>query len=353
VLLNVAVRAITEKRPDLLVKTLSARQDETTGLYTNLVLAIQNLFEDDENKTINADFDGYPSKSFYIDLYIFAPDETSFNRTDNLPPMPFIEGKTEPITPEHHLYTTLPRTAMPAGVTYPSDINDQAVWDNKWKRVDNEQTVSIPSVLASLTKTGTYTACVVVDSYVSRDEASEWKYGYVNEGNETNNFSCIPLEVKTIPVKVCIEPDQPEGITNAKEQDRTTKQPIQGTFTISLSEKLEYDMTVYFNLIGTASFEHTGEGDYVFDQQNGQDVVVQQGDKTAITLPVGAESFQFSFTPIDDTLFEKDETVTIKLYSPVDSPYQVVPVDGTDCQERATILIEENDFGVYMPMIFR
>ncbi|OKH30835.1 hypothetical protein NIES2119_30135 [[Phormidium ambiguum] IAM M-71] len=92
-----------------------------------------------------------------------------------------------------------------------------------------------------------------------------------------------------------------------------------GTFTFTRTGSKKNDLIVSYSVTGTAT--------------NGTDYNVPLTG--TVTIPAGQDSVSVSITPVDDVLFEKDETVTVKI-DPV-SGYNI----GTE--NSTTVIIAEND----------
>ncbi len=359
ILLNVGLEALTDKQPDLWVEELvpkTSDTDETT--FVGLDVVIKNYFEKD--KTANADFDGNSEKNFYIDMYIFSPGQQWFT-PENPPTIPFIEGESEPVESHHHFYATLEREEMPAEATFPQDPNNQTKWNEEWKYAEGDnfnEPVDIENIMRGLNETGTYTACVVVDSYLETiDDLEQWPDGYVAEGDETDNWLCVPIEVEDVPVKACVMPDMPEEEEHAKEFDKETETTIKGTYTISRSVDRGDDLQIFFNIGGTASLtetEETGEPDYRFDQSGSENTLNIIGKTGSVVIPAGSLAVTFDFTPVDDLLEEGDETVRLTVIEGTEQKlYQPAEIPGTDCKVSSEIIIEDNDYAVYLPLVAR
>jgi len=355
ILLNVGLRVITDKQPDLFVDQIIPKKEGDSKRFVGLDITIRNFFA--KNKTAAADFDGSLNKSFYVDLYIFAPDETPFS-PKNPPPIPFVEGETTPITATHHLYATLRRDSMPANATFPSDPTVQTAWKDKWTDLATKEKVTdLSRIMGSLTKTGTYTACVIVDSFLENaNDRITWPKVYVNEGDENDNWKCVPIDIEDVPVKVCVMKGA-DMKGNAKEQDAQTKQPVKGTYTISRTVDRDVDLEVFFNLGGSTSISETqesGKPDYQFDQKDGKAVVAVKGSLGSVVIPKGSLSVTFDFTPVDDLTQEGDENVELKIIKVAEpSEYEPEAVPDAKCYITENIIIEDNDWYIYLPIIGR
>lgn len=355
VLLNVGLRVITDKEPDLYVDQMIPRQADGSDTFIGLDITIRNLFENEVDKTADANFDGNFPVNFYTDLYIFSPGQPYFTE-DNPPEMPFIEGVSTPLTAtHHHFYATIPREQMAANTTFPPSSDDQSPWDGKWKYAEGENIndpVDMQEIMSGLDDTGTYTACVVVDSYLEKEaDRVDWPNGYVKEGREDNNWKCVPIEVEEIPVKVCVMKDM-QG--NAKEFDADEQRTINGTYTISRTVDTGADLPVYFDISGTSSVTasvETEQPDYNFGSSPS---VTLNGTQGSVTIPEGSLSVTINFVPVDDKLQEGDETMKVTIVE-VGSPpsYQAQAIPDTNCRVSSEILIEDNDWYVYLPTVSR
>lgn len=351
VLLNVGLRVITDKEPDLYVDQIIPRQAANSDTFVALDITMKNLFENEVEKTADANFDGNTQQNnFFTDLYIFAPGQPYFTE-DNPPVVPIVEGESTPMTATHYLYATIPRSELTANATFPRDPTDQSPWDNEWKRVDNNQPVDMQLLMSNLTESGTYTACVVVDSFVTQADRVDWPTGYVKEGREDNNWKCVPIKIEDVPVKVCVMKDM-QG--NAKEFDADQKRTINGTYTISRSVDTGEDLPVYFDISGTASVSatvETGQPDYNFGSSPS---VTLNGKRGSVTIPKGALSVTMTFIPVDDKLQEGDETMKVTMVEVGDpSPYKAEAFPDTNCRVSAEILIEDDDWYLYLPVVSR
>jgi hypothetical protein len=156
-------------------------------------------------------------------------------------------------------------------------------------------------------------------------------------------------------VKVCVQPI-PDGKTHAKEYDEDKGGPLQGTFMISRTIDRDEDLQIFLNIRGTSAVSATQENDlpdYRFDEVDGEPIVHIDQTPGWITIPKGTLEVEFSFTPIDDELPEGDESVIIAITELKDAPYVAEGVEGTLCQPTARLLIEDNDWYVYLPIVLQ
>ncbi len=354
-LLNVGINILTDKKPDLWVEEIAPQKSDTGNQFVGLDVTLQNLFEEDRDKTGDANIDGLSNpKDFFVDLYIFAPGQQEFT-AKNPPEMPFIEGHTEDVEALHHFYATIERNQMKAESTFPPNPDDQSVWESEWENLDPEGD-SVAEVMKSITDTEVHTACVVVDSYVeSMEKYNLWPNGYVNEWVETNNFHCEPIQLDFVPVKVCVQPI-PDEESHAKEFDKEINGPLKATFMISRTVDRGEDLKVFLDFKGTASVSPTQKNnlpDYRFEEQDGKTIVHVDQTPGWITIPEGKLDVTFEFTPVDDEMQEGDETVKIVIVETEDGPYVPEGVPGTFCQPSAELLIEDDDWYIYLPIVMK
>lgn len=351
ILLNVGLTILSDKKPDLWVKDIIPKTSDNGNQFIGLDVTLRNFFE--ENKTADAIIEDNDITSFYVDMYIFAPGQQWFTK-DNQPEIPFIGGHSEEVEALYHFYDTIQSGAIVANATYPPDPNNQTQWG--WKDIKTNEPISMRDVMSKITDTEVYTACVVVDSYIeSITEFDPWPNGYVKEAEETNNWYCVPIQLDVVPVKVCVQPI-PDGKTHAKEYDEDKGGPLQGTFMISRTIDRDEDLQIFLNIRGTSAVSATQENnlpDYRFDEVDGEPIVHIDQTPGWITIPKGTLEVEFSFTPIDDELPEGDESVIIAITELKDAPYVAEGVEGTLCQPTARLLIEDNDWYVYLPIVLQ
>lgn len=103
-----------------------------------------------------------------------------------------------------------------------------------------------------------------------------------------------------------------------------------GRFTITRSETAETDLTIYYTISGTA----TNGADYTTIAQTA-------------TIPAGSTSTTVEITPIDDSVYERSETVKLTLLSnssyTLDSAKKTATVTIADNDSRPTVRIVATD----------
>jgi hypothetical protein len=340
-LLNVGVRSQVDKGPNLWLNRIDPIWlAEETRKLVGLEITINNL-NGSLVQTTNANFGDTSQEHFFVDLLMFSPGQKAPQGQEEYKSistsLPAIGG-SDPVTselalynPALHLYNTVTRD-IEAGASFPPG-GQQGQWGDWYYASDNEQT-SLADAVASLTKTGTYTACLAIDTYIEQDPA-KWQRGYVYEKNEEDNFSCVEIDIESPQIEVWIEPLQP---------DAAEENQVEGTFIISRTGRTTAPLTVTYTLGGSASIEDTGT--------IGKDYTVQSPgtaalpDETAtIEIPSGERDVTFDITPIDDKVMDHDETVVVSVLQPDDMRYvRTEPYT-------ATVTIEDNDWQIFLPYI--
>jgi hypothetical protein len=123
--------------------------------------------------------------------------------------------------------------------------------------------------------------------------------------------------------------DVPPTVTiNASDSDAAETGPDSGTLTVIRDGSTATDLTVHYTVSGSAS-----TSDY-------------NSLASSITIPVSQANATITITPVDDTIVEEGETLTLILLA---DPYY-----NLDPNSNATITIADNDFSsVYLPLIWR
>jgi hypothetical protein len=130
-----------------------------------------------------------------------------------------------------------------------------------------------------------------------------------DEGAYEDNNTCFQ-EITDCPTVVTI---------SATDNTATEAGQNTGTFTVSRTGSTAYALTVYYTIGGSAT--------------NGTDYIALPG---SVTIPAGASSAPISVTPLNDTVCESDETVTLGISAnpayTVGSPYNAtVTITDNDC----------------------
>lgn len=334
-LLNTHLVVSTEKVPDL------HGEIRVAGLENgmNMDVEIRNLYQNDVEKTLDADFGSGKSKKIFIDLFLFVPGEDA--RPLQSLTFPVIgDDPLKDIDADLHLYAQIDKSLLDAGASFPDPPEDQGQWNNEatmWHDTETNQPITrtLSEVLddPKYAVTGFYTACLAVDSYVAADDAIEWgNTGYVGEGDENNNLRCWEIDRET---EVSIVADDAED-RRAYEKD---EQP--GGFIISRNNSPDRELAVNFGIEGTATY---GE-DYVFGDGVEDDPITNNGEIGQVIIPANERSVSFIFTPIDDEMSEGHETILLRLWT---GSYILVR-DKSD----ATELIYDDDWFVFLPKVLR
>ncbi len=378
VLLNVGVQFIADKRPNLYIDRIDPQflgSGEESQKLVGLDLTVKNLNGDMVN-TADANFDGGDENYIFLDLFILAPGELGIleDMQDTLKDsVPVFGSEAISVPSTLHLWNTIPKDVMVAGETYP---NDQRLWPS-WKYVDDPDGpgelkagdgVKLTDALADIGKTGTYTVCLAIDSFVNKnangDESVQWPNGYVNEAIETDNAKCQRIDVEQPPIEVWVVPEDADAGEDAEVTEDGT---IEGTFVITREGgSLILPLTVTFQLEGNATFgdptqTDTGDGSAAYDYELtfAEDVVHAHGldaitkkTKFTVTIPADKESITIRVAPYDDTIYDPDEKVRLKLLAEDDARYGLVGSD--DKPDEAVVTIKDNDpMGIYLPLILK
>lgn len=358
-LLNTGLLVLSNRHPDLWVHDDSGPvyADGESQQLENFDIYIRNLNGSDDadiDLTAVANYDDFrftePQQrtSFMVDVFLYAPGDIP----PSSPTFPLVGNDT--LTATLHLYNQVDKAKMGAGTVFPRDEEEKAAWEAAWRYADppNDE-VTLVDALNEVGSTGAYTLCVAVDSWIDQkdsvtdpggdwdeDVAAAWvEHGYVNERSEGNNYTCIPYQLEQTDIQVWVEASEAVADQPA-EEDETTNEPRNGTFTISRSPVSNSPLLVTFSLKGTAVLTATGGGQ--------QDYAIDPSDATeSITIPAGAASVTLDVLPVDDTRYDPDETVMVDLMDPVPpSTYTVV----TD-KEQATLTIIDDEYGALLPVV--
>jgi hypothetical protein len=334
-LLNTHLVVSTEKVPDLYGEIRVAGLEN--GM--NMDVEIWNLYQNDVEKTLDADFGSGKSKKIFIDLFLFVPGEDA--RPLQSLTFPIIGDDTlNEIDADLHLYAQIDKSLMDAGASFPDPPEDQGQWNNEatmWHDPETSQpiTQTLSDILDNpkYAVTGFYTACLAVDSYVAVDDAIEWgNTGYVGEGDENNNLRCWEIDRET---EVSIVAD------DAEDRRAYEKGSQPGGFIISRNNAPDRELAVNFAIEGTATY---GE-DYVFGDGVEGDPITDNGEIGQVIIPANERSVSFIFTPADDELPEGNETVLLRLWT---GSYMLVRE-----KDEATELLYDDDWFVFLPKVLR
>lgn len=376
VLLNVGVQFIADKRPNLFIDRIDPQflgSGQEAQKLVGLDLTVKNLNGEMVN-TADANYDGGDEKFIFLDLFILAPGELGIleDMQDTLEDtVPVFGSEAISVPSTLHLWNTIPKDVMAAGETYP---NDQRLW-SPWKYVDDPDgegelkagdDVKLTDALADIGKTGTYTVCLAIDSFVNKsdtdDDSAEWPNGYVNEAVETDNAKCQRIDVEQPSIEVWVVAEDAEAGEDMEVAEDGT---IEGTFVITRAGgSLSLPLSVTFQLEGNAMFgdpAQASDDDEVYDYELTFAEDVEHAhrldaitDKTTFTviIPADKERITIRVVPYDDTIYDPDEKVRLKLLVDADARYGLVGTDDRPVED--VVIIEDDDpMGIYLPLILK
>lgn len=171
---------------------------------------------------------------------------------------------------------------------------------NTWVQVNGPLPITITN-LNDLTNTVEFTL------------AGDYTFRLIADDGQVKVFQDLAVTV--------VEPTQIS--VTASDGDAAELGPDTGEFTFQRSGEMDFDMTVYVTLSGTAS--------------NGADIIPLEQTST-VTLPAGTESVRFTVTPFLDDRTEGDETLTFTIVSNV--AYSITSGE-------ATVTIHDSPYGVW------
>lgn len=327
-ILNTYLVVSEEKAPDLY--GVSKVEADTTGM--DIATEIWNL-NGSVQKTADADFLRGKFKKFYVDLFVFTPGQSAAPLKNIALPVVGKEGLAtiNAVGAALHVYSQVDISVMKAGKTFPDPPEKQDLWSGPSQWTDPVTQKPLSKTLREIlqepkfNKTGIYTVCVLVDSFVNTDDAYDWgQTGYVVEANEGNNLSCREVDRET---EVSIELET--------EKQPAEKGPTPVRLVIARNNSSDKALVVHFEVRGTAT---EGE-DYTF---NG--ITIEDG-KGTVTIPANQRKVELVLTPINDKFPDHYETVIITLLG---GHYMLVRDKMS-----VTVTIQDDDWMVFLPVVQR
>jgi hypothetical protein len=146
----------------------------------------------------------------------------------------------------------------------------------------------------------------------------------VYEGNETAILKILPDPAYGIgsssSATITIQDNEPVVTVAAADSVATEAGPTTGMYRILRTGATTLPLSVYFEMVGTAS------------SQSGTDYNIST---SPVTIPAGFSYVNVTLTPINDSVYEGNETAILKILPD--------PAYGIGSSSSATITIQDND----------